>query len=228
MRPMNHGKSICNELKAVRRRIADENNIPLQQEECHYEGECDGTCPHCDAELKYLENELARRTGKGFFTKVAGLALGLAACTTSHPLQGKPPAYPDPHDQLMGDVLVDTIEVKGIVMDSVTKEPLPYAEVLIMKGDRVVDTVKTDMEGRYVLHLPRGEYSMSVYSVGYVTTRTDVEVRPAKGISEILLEPQQLPVQLMGMPPVKDPPVEIDPHGPSQQMEVEGVKVKVQ
>ena len=225
---MNHGKSICNELKAVRRRIADENDIPLQQEECHYEGECDGTCPHCDAELKYLENELARRKGKGLFAKVAGLALSLVACSPSHRLEGKPPASPDPTDQLMGEVMVDTIEVKGIVVDSVTKEPVPFAEVIFKRGDRVVETVKTDMEGRYVLHLPRGEYSMSVYSVGYVTTKTDVEVRPAKGISEILLEPQQLPAQLMGIPPVKTLPVEIAPDGPSQQMEMDGVKVKVE
>ena len=58
---MNNGKDICKYLKEVRKNIADENNIPLEQEECTFEGECNGTCPHCDAEIKYLEEELIKR-----------------------------------------------------------------------------------------------------------------------------------------------------------------------
>ena len=44
---MTHGKNICNQLKEVRKRIAEENDIPLEIEECSYKGECRGTCPRC-------------------------------------------------------------------------------------------------------------------------------------------------------------------------------------
>jgi len=49
---MTHGKNICNQLKEVRKRIAEENDIPLETEECTYKGECRGTCPRCEAVLQ--------------------------------------------------------------------------------------------------------------------------------------------------------------------------------
>lgn len=77
---MNRGKSICKELKAVRRKIAEENDIPLEIKECTYEGPCRGTCPRCEAEVRYLENALANRLRIGKVATVAGVALGLASC----------------------------------------------------------------------------------------------------------------------------------------------------
>ena len=47
-----NGKNICKELKAIRKRVADENQIPLEQHECTYDGPCDGTCPRCEAEVR--------------------------------------------------------------------------------------------------------------------------------------------------------------------------------
>ena len=58
---MKRGKHICNQLKAVRRRIADENGIPLEQRECTHTGDCRGTCPYCEAEMRYLEQALTHR-----------------------------------------------------------------------------------------------------------------------------------------------------------------------
>ncbi len=52
---MKRGERICNELKAVRRHIADENGIELHQEECKHTGDCRGTCPKCEAEVRCLE-----------------------------------------------------------------------------------------------------------------------------------------------------------------------------
>ncbi len=89
---MTHGKNICNQLKEVRKRIAEENEIPLEIEECTYKGECRGTCPRCEAEVRYLENALADRLRLGKVATVAGLALGLASCGngTSSPHESKP------------------------------------------------------------------------------------------------------------------------------------------
>ena len=77
---MSRGKDICKELKAVRRRIAEENGIPLEIPECSYKGECSGTCPRCEAEVQYLEAELEKRLRLGKVATVAGITLGLAAC----------------------------------------------------------------------------------------------------------------------------------------------------
>lgn len=74
------GKTICKQLKALRQRIAEENHIPLEQRECTYEGPCRGTCPRCEAEVKYLERALAHRLKLGKAATVAGLSLSLAAC----------------------------------------------------------------------------------------------------------------------------------------------------
>ena len=73
------GKVLCEALKEVRRRIAEENDIPLEIKECTYKGECLGTCPRCEAEVQYLEKSLAERIKLGKVATVAGLALGLAA-----------------------------------------------------------------------------------------------------------------------------------------------------
>lgn len=76
---MDSGKNICNELKAVRKRIAEENDIPLEIEECTYKGHCNGTCPRCEAEVRYLEQALSDRIRLGKAATIAGIALGLSA-----------------------------------------------------------------------------------------------------------------------------------------------------
>ena len=54
--------------------------------ECHFQGECQGTCPKCEAELKFLEKELHKRRQLGKAVAVAGISLGIAstfsACNT--------------------------------------------------------------------------------------------------------------------------------------------------
>ena len=80
------GRNICNTLKAIRKQIADANGIDYSPEECHFKGECKGTCPRCEQDVRDLEHELRIRQMAGKAIKVAGVALGitaLAASTTS-------------------------------------------------------------------------------------------------------------------------------------------------
>ena len=80
-----HGKEICRQLKGIRRKIAEENDIKLEIPECTFEGECRGTCPRCEAEVKYLERELSRRIAAGKVAAVAGIAaatLSLTSCNS--------------------------------------------------------------------------------------------------------------------------------------------------
>ena len=78
---MEKGKLTCKILKGIRQQIADANGISYRPKECHYEGECSGTCPACEQEIRYLETQLRERNRKGWSMKVAGLAAGLCVAT---------------------------------------------------------------------------------------------------------------------------------------------------
>jgi TonB family protein len=84
---MTRGKKVCKILKEIRQQIADKNEIAYVTSECHFQGECKGTCPKCEAEVKYLENELHKRKLLGKAATIAGISLGIvgsfAACNIS-------------------------------------------------------------------------------------------------------------------------------------------------
>lgn len=68
------GKNKCKLLKQIRQQIADANDIPYVTAECKFKGNCKGTCPKCEEEVAYLENELKKRQQAGKRLAVAGLA----------------------------------------------------------------------------------------------------------------------------------------------------------
>ncbi len=76
---MAKGKQTCKILKEIRKQIAAENDIELVVSECTYQGDCLGTCPKCEAEVRYLERELEKRQRMGKAAMVAGLSVGLLA-----------------------------------------------------------------------------------------------------------------------------------------------------
>lgn len=91
------GKEKCKYLREIRKKIALENDIRLVTDECAYKGECKGTCPKCEAEVRYLENELERKRKIGKIVTIAGLSLAgltsgtlLASCGEE---EGDVPAY---------------------------------------------------------------------------------------------------------------------------------------
>ncbi len=110
------GKAKCKILKEIRQKIADENDIPYVTRECTYQGDCSGTCPRCESELRYLERELEarRRIGKQVAVTAlcTGISLGMAGCTGPGENLGgaaEPdrPTYGDGQDEieeLSGDV----------------------------------------------------------------------------------------------------------------------------
>jgi TonB family protein len=74
---MAKGKQTCKILKEIRKQIAAENDIEFVTSECTYQGDCLGTCPKCEAEVRYLERELEKRQRMGKAAVVAGLSVGL-------------------------------------------------------------------------------------------------------------------------------------------------------
>ena len=72
-----NGKSKCKILKDIRKKIAEENDIDYVTSECKYQGECSGTCPKCEAEVRYLEEELEKRRSAGKKVVLAGVAAAM-------------------------------------------------------------------------------------------------------------------------------------------------------
>lgn len=86
-----NGKSKCKVLKDIRKKIAEANDIAYITSECKYQGDCSGTCPKCEAEVRYLEEELTKRKNLGKIVAVAGIAATLvvasAGCDVTFPNQ---------------------------------------------------------------------------------------------------------------------------------------------
>ena len=114
------GKAKCKALKEIRRQIAEQNDIPYAVSQCTYQGDCKGTCPKCEAELKYLERELAIRQGLGKAVAVAGISLGvctsLTACSPVDTI--KDFIENIGHEQVVGDIQINpetTVTLEGDV-----------------------------------------------------------------------------------------------------------------
>ena len=75
---MAKGKQTCKILKEIRKQIAAENDIELITSECTHKGDCAGTCPKCEAEVRYLERELEKRQRMGKAAVFAGMTIGTA------------------------------------------------------------------------------------------------------------------------------------------------------
>ena len=101
---MNHGKPICDTLKSIRKQIADANDIPYAPIKCALEDDCLGTCPTCESEMRYIENQLNIRKMAGKAVKIVGLAtvMTLASCNDVQHPQPQPSAENNP---------VDTVEL---------------------------------------------------------------------------------------------------------------------
>ena len=180
---MTKGKSTCKLLKDIRQQIADANGISYQPIECHHKGDCAGTCPACEAEIRYLERELKARKGNGFGMKVAGIAAGI--CATVMPMtaaaQGVKPdstANRPVNTAKKGDVKVvhlsdgcaSPVVVRGMVIGSDNKEPVIGASVVIDGTDK---GVATNIDGQFALKLPP-DTSLVISYIGYKTKKVHV------------------------------------------------------
>ncbi len=68
------GRDKCNQLRALRKKIAKANDIPFETKECHHKGPCSGTCVVCDAEIQYLDKKLQEKKAAGDTIELAGIA----------------------------------------------------------------------------------------------------------------------------------------------------------
>ena len=123
---MAKGKKTCKILKDIRRQIAEANDIEYVVEECQYKGDCLGTCPKCEAEVRYLEQQLHQRQLLGKAVVLAGVSVGmftLSSCNLNNKTQGEQPVedtvwqdIPDQtKQQRVGTVSGDIDMVEGMI-----------------------------------------------------------------------------------------------------------------
>jgi hypothetical protein len=114
------GKKRCKILKEIRRQIAENNDIEFITSECKHQGDCLGTCPKCEAEVRYLERELEKRQKLGRTIAVAGLAVALTTSAVgcddlldSFRPTGGDPLPPEGYDQPAGGMEPPSNEYDG-------------------------------------------------------------------------------------------------------------------
>ena len=146
------GKSKCKILKDIRRKIAADNDIAYITSECRYQGDCTGTCPKCEEELRYLEQELRNRQKAGKAVAVAGIAAALvvsgAGCGWNKPEQpvadppaGDVPYYENAVDSPAGDVpYYEEIPEADARTGDAPYYDNPTEEELILMGDVPAET----------------------------------------------------------------------------------------
>ena len=133
---MKRGKAICESLKEIRSEIARSNEIEYEPTECRHEGDCAGTCPKCESEVRWLQRQLRMRQAVGKAVAIAGLTLSLGAlpacngCSSQvNELEGEVvdstllnTAATDSTEELVGEVMVDTDAVETAVPQTEPQE----------------------------------------------------------------------------------------------------------
>ena len=182
---MGRGKSTCKVLKEVRREIARANGIPLEERKCTFTGDCAGTCPYCEAEVHYLEREIAKRKSLGKAVAVAGIAVAavtMTSCATSKAASttsdNNPPKTSEEEiswdDFEMGEVVrVRKHLSKGEKSNKKKAEKQQKCNTYQMRDivPMVVDTAKTDSNDNVRIDTATNESTLPVYQIVGTSSR---------------------------------------------------------
>ena len=153
-----YGKEKCRILKQIRAEIAREIDIEWVVSECKHKGNCKGTCPKCEQEVRQLEAALAKREALGKTVAVVGIsasvALSVTGCfnpfpqtTSGEPLEGGL-LPPETEDQTACDTAIQGVEVVTEMGELIVPgEPLPETT-----GDEIDEPLMGDVaiEGEFI------------------------------------------------------------------------------
>lgn len=176
---MARGKHTCKIQKEIRRQIAEANGIEFATSECRYKGDCLGTCPKCEAEVHYLEQQLRARSLAGKAITLAGISA--ASLAMLMPMTSKAQTPVDiktlSNDSIV-TARVDSVKVKGTVkcttdVDSIVTEELIGATVVNLTNGK---GTATDINGKFEVDAQVGD-TIKVSYVGFkskTVTVTDI------------------------------------------------------
>ena len=149
---------MCKALRNIRRHIASTNDIAYVPAECDYQGECSGTCPRCESEMRYIERQLRLRQAMGKAVVLAGLTLSTAALTPAQAQTQQ--STPQVATQRTGPRLVDAapddsdaVVVSGTVIDKEEKAPIVGASISVNGTN---NGTATDVDGAFAIRVTRG------------------------------------------------------------------------
>ncbi len=177
---MAKGKNTCRILKEIRKQIAEANDIEFVTEECRYKGDCLGTCPKCEAEVRYLEEQLLQRRKLGKAVAVVGVSLGLSLGASAMPMANVQ-ELPEVNDSTPSIQQVDTTttptcgtdkkaingkyRIKGKVIDNVN-EPIIYMEI---RDKQAKTATISNFDGYFEFCTDEEEVTLTFSYVGYKT-----------------------------------------------------------
>ncbi|MBR5728030.1 MAG: carboxypeptidase-like regulatory domain-containing protein [Muribaculaceae bacterium] len=208
-----NGKKTCDALRNIRQNIANVNGIEYTPAECTYQGDCPGTCPRCESEMRYIERQLRLRGALGKAVVVAGLTLSATSLT---PMQAQTQQVDTVAQRQIDVPLIDAapgdtaaITIRGTVIDRDDKEPLIGVTVLL---DGTIHGTATNFDGKFAIRIPRDSKLIFAY-VGYETQELMV-----KDSNNDLNVAMSLMRQMMGdvCAPIKMPDVDADIYRPNE------------
>ncbi len=177
------GRTICDALKQVRQQIADANGIKYSPRECHHEGECRGTCPACEAEVRWLEQSLVGKYGNHFAQKVAGVAIVAGALTvTSCNFTNN-----NNTEQLI-EHTATTGEAPTEGQDSTQQNMVRVAPPIILQDDPVPDEIikvgEVAPEQKECMESEKPKSSAAMPEKNTIASNTNKERQPLPGVVE--------------------------------------------
>ena len=211
---MKRGKETCRILKDIRRQIAEANDIEFITSECRYQGDCLGTCPKCEAEVRYLEQQLSARHAAGKTIALASISAGLIAlsscssCSVQNNnndkhlrLTGSVPCTIDSANtetlvinSLYTDNNADSVTVSGNVKTKSDNKNIEGAEILAKSSDNKAET-KTDKNGNFSIKVKKGS------EIIISTQSTDPVSFKANSNLNVIVRLEELELILMGEVP---------------------------
>ena len=184
---MVRGKQTCKILKDIRRQIAEANDIEYITSECQYKGDCTGTCPKCESEVRYLEHQLERRRMAGKAITLLGLSAGIItmnACANSPGQSAKNTSEIKLECQSVPADKDSLFLIKGTVTDSLTQKPIVGANV---SEKETTNGTLTDANGEFTLKVS-GKYPLIIQYVGMETQEIEINKNGATYIQVALRE----------------------------------------
>ena len=214
---MKREKETCRILKDIRRQIAEANDIEFITSKCRYQGDCLGTCPKCEAEVQYLEQQLSARHAAGKTIALASISAGLIAlsscssCSVQNNnndkhlrLTGSVPCTIDSANtetlvinSLYTDNNADSVIVSGNVKTKSDNKNIEGAEILAKSSDNKAET-KTDKNGNFSIKVKKGS------EIIISTQSTDPVSFKANSNLNVIVRLEELELILMGEVPAPE------------------------
>lgn len=209
---MKYGKRVCFSLKQVRKQIADANEISFEVTECKHQGDCHGTCPKCEAELRYIENQLSLRRAAGMAVTVVGLSLGVATTFSSCAAPQSPKETDEPTIKdlelekneeyiLDGDIIEqlpesEQTEASSNIQNSLKDIDIPFCgeEEILPPYREEIKPSKIDDDGDDTVFMvvdeypefPGGDSALMLYISKYLIIPSEIEVTGSLAVSFII------------------------------------------